>query len=196
ARSRPAAIRDDICRHCCAQRAISLIHILNGTLALITTRKIEIDIRPFAAFFGKESLKEQVHLYRIDCRNSERIANGAIRGGTATLNEDVVPQAELNDIPNNQEITFKPELRYQRKLAFDLPARLFIVRTETIERAFFRALAKKRHHRVALIHGVLRKLITEICESELKPPRQLEGVGDRLRDIMKKLNHLFRHLDV
>ena len=116
---------------------------MNGALALIAARKIEINIRPFAAFFGKESLKEQIHLHRIDCRNTERITNGAIRGRTAALNKDVVLQAELNDIPNNQEITLEPELLDQRKLAFDLPAGLFIVRSETIARAFFGALAKE-----------------------------------------------------
>ena len=143
ARRIPAAIRDDIGGHRGAQRAVSLIDVLNGALALVAARKIEIDVGPLAALFGKEALEEQLHFHRIHRRNSERITNSAVRRRAAALDEDVVLQAELNDVPNDQEVTFEAQLFDERQLALDLTPGVFIVRTEAVARAFLRALAEK-----------------------------------------------------
>ena len=58
ARRRPAAIGDDICRHGGAKPAIPVIDVLNRALALIAAGKIQIDVGPFAALFGEESLEQ------------------------------------------------------------------------------------------------------------------------------------------
>ena len=72
ARSGSVAIRDDIGSHGRAQRAVSLINVLDGPFTLIAAGKIEIDIRPLAAFFGKKSFEEQFHPHGIDRRDAER----------------------------------------------------------------------------------------------------------------------------
>src|SRR5215831_11976559 len=51
ARCRPAAIGNDIGRHRGAERAVSLVNILNRAFALIAAGQIEIDVGPFTAFF-------------------------------------------------------------------------------------------------------------------------------------------------
>ena len=80
ARGGAAAIGDDIGGHGGAELAVSLIDVLNGALALIAARKIEIDVGPFAALFGKESLEQQFHAYRIDGGDFQRITDGAVGG--------------------------------------------------------------------------------------------------------------------
>src|SRR2546422_700406 len=81
-----AAIGDHIRSHRGAERAVPLIDILNGALALIAARKIEIDVGPLASLFGKEALEQQIHLHRIDCGDSERVTHGAVRRRAAALN--------------------------------------------------------------------------------------------------------------
>src|SRR5688572_18740515 len=107
ARRRPATIGNDICSHRGTARAIALVDILDGALALIAAGKIQIDIGPFATLFGKETFEEQIHADWIDGRNSQDIANRAVCCGTASLHEDLVSTAELDDVPDDQEITFK-----------------------------------------------------------------------------------------
>src|SRR5438093_2783115 len=135
ARSGFTAIRNDIRRHRCAQRAVSLIDVLNGAFTLIAAGQIKVDVRPFAAFFRQKSFEEQLHLHGIDGRDSERITNRAVRGGTAALHEDVVFAAEPDDVPDDQEIAFKPEPFDQGKLAFDLSTRPFVVWPESFASA-------------------------------------------------------------
>ena len=57
ARRRTPTIGDDVCGHRRAVRAVTLIDVLNYALALISARQVEIDVRPFAAFFGKKALE-------------------------------------------------------------------------------------------------------------------------------------------
>src|SRR5262245_21465812 len=53
-RRRPAAIGYDIGRHRSAQRAVSLVDILNRALALIAAGQVEVDVGPFASLFGEK----------------------------------------------------------------------------------------------------------------------------------------------
>ena len=173
-----------------------MIDVLNGALALIAARKIEIDVGPLASFFGKEALEQQLHLHRIDCSDSKRVTHSAVRRRAAALNEDVVFQAELDDVPNNKEIAVKTQLPDERELALDLAPRLIIVRTKTAKRAFLRALPKKRSHRLALAHGIFRKLVAEILQRELKPARKLDSIGDGFRQVAKEPRHLRGRLEM
>ena len=139
----PAAIRDDIGRHGGAKLAVSLIHVLDGALALIAAGQIQIDIGPLAAFFGKESLEKQLHSHGIDRRDTQCITNGAVGGRAAALHEDVVLTAELNDVPDDEEVSFEAELFNKPQLTLDLPARFLVIRPKSFASAFFRALAKE-----------------------------------------------------
>ena len=82
ARRRLAAIGDDVRRHRSAQFAVTLIDVLDGLLALVFGGQIEIDVRPLAPALAQEALKEQLHAYRIDGRDFERIADGRVRGAS------------------------------------------------------------------------------------------------------------------
>src|SRR5215208_1098593 len=60
ARRGAPAISDDVRRHGGAQLPVALVNVLNGFLALLAARQVEIDVRPFAAFFRKEPLEQQL----------------------------------------------------------------------------------------------------------------------------------------
>ena len=47
-RGEPPPIADHVRRHGGAVLAIAIVHILNGPLALVTARKVNVDIRPLA----------------------------------------------------------------------------------------------------------------------------------------------------
>src|SRR5450756_50117 len=57
-RSGPAAKGDDVRCHGSAQLAVTLVDVLNRTLAVGIAGQVEVDVRPLATLFRKESLKE------------------------------------------------------------------------------------------------------------------------------------------
>ena len=139
---------------------------MNGAFALIAAGQIEIDVRPLAAFFGKKSFEEQFHFHRIDGCDSQRITNGAVCGRAAALHENVVLTAELDDVPDDQEIAFQLRAFRSAEFAFDLPcARLFVIWPEAFARAFVGAFAEKGCHRFAVGHRIVRELVAKILQA-------------------------------
>src|ERR1700687_3720935 len=59
--SRLAAIGDYICRHRGPEFSVALVNVLDCAFPLVTAREVQIDIRPFAALFGKKPFKEKIH---------------------------------------------------------------------------------------------------------------------------------------
>ena len=74
------AISNDIGSHGCAALAVAPVDILNDFFTLVAARQVDTDVRPLAALFGKEAFEEQFHADGINRRDSQRIANFAIRG--------------------------------------------------------------------------------------------------------------------
>src|SRR5205085_8296969 len=110
ARCRSPSIRDDVRSHCRAKFSVALINILNRAFTLIAARQIEIDVRPFATFFGKKSLEQKFHANWIDRSNSQRVTHRAIRRRTTALNQDFLPLTKFNNVPNDQKVTFELQL--------------------------------------------------------------------------------------
>src|ERR1041384_3214754 len=173
ARRRAPAISDAVGGHRRAQFAVALANILNCPCALVATRQIEIDVGPFAAFLGKKSFEQQFHADRIDGSDPEGVTDRAVGRRAATLGEDVVLATKLDDVPNDQEVTFELEFFDQLQLALDLPARFFVSGHSVparvaCARAFLRALAEKGSHCLSGRYRVLGKLVAEILQAELK----------------------------
>src|ERR1051325_7575312 len=148
ARRRAPAISDAVGGHRRAQFAVALVNVLDCPLAFVSTRQIEIYVGPFAALLRKKSFEQQLHADRIDGGDPQRVTDGAVGRRAATLGKNVVLATKLNDVPNNQEITFELEFFDQLQFALDLPARSFVsghavTARVTSARAFFRALAEK-----------------------------------------------------
>ncbi len=75
-------------------------------------------------------------------------------------------QAELDDVPDDQEVAFELELLDQAELALDLPALFFTVRLKAPQRPGFAELAQIRRHGFACRHRILRELVAEIFHRE------------------------------
>src|SRR5438128_10563838 len=107
ARRRSAAISDHVRGHRRAKFSIALVNVLNHALALIAAWQIEIDVRPLAAFFGKKPLEQKFHADRIDSSDTKRITDRAVRRRAATLDQNSIALAELDNVPDDQKITFE-----------------------------------------------------------------------------------------
>src|SRR5215831_6009111 len=135
-RGASTAIADHVCGHGCAVFAVTPINFLDHCFPPIATGKIKINVRPAFAALVQKSFEYEMIFHRIDRGNPETITNGAVGGAAAALDHDVVFTAEIDDVPNNQEITGETELAYQRKLFFDLTLnfradrRVTLLRTE------------------------------------------------------------------
>ena len=102
--------------------SVALVDILDGALALIAAGKVEIDVRPFAALLGEKALEQQLHRDRVDGGDAERITDRAVGGRSAALHQNILAAAELDDVPDDQEIAGELEFLDERELAFDLAA--------------------------------------------------------------------------
>src|SRR5438045_2138536 len=109
ARRAPPAITDHVRSHGRAVFAVTPINFLDHRLASIAAWKIEIDVGPTFAAFVQETFEHQIVTDRIDRRDPETITNRAVRRAPPPLDHDVVLAAEINDVPNDQEISREPE---------------------------------------------------------------------------------------
>ena len=181
ARRGPAAIGDDVGGHGRAELAVALVDVLNDALALIAARQIEIDVGPLAALLREKALEQQVHADRIDRGDAEAVADGAVGGRSAALHEDVVLPAEIDDVPDDQEIAGELQLLDQIELAFDLRPRASWYGPVPFARADVGELAQERHLRFARRHRIVGKAIAEIGHRELQPIGELARPRDGIR---------------
>src|SRR5207253_11091526 len=116
--------------------------------------QIEIDIRPFTTLFGKKTLEQQFHADGIDGGNSQGVTDSAVCCRATSLDQDFLLATKLDDVPDNQKVTFQMKLFDQHQLALNLLPRslvgwLSIFAAISPARTFVRALAQKRRHRLA-----------------------------------------------
>ncbi len=194
-RSGLAAIRDDVRGHRRAELAVTLIDILDGLLALLFRRQVEINVRPLTATLGQKPLEEQFHSNRINRRDFEGVADGRVGGASAPLNQDAVLLAVFNDVPDDEEVAGKAELLNQLQFMIDLLLGTFqkpgvALWSVPLRDAFGHALGEKRVHRLAVRHRIARKLIAQIGELKAQPGRQLDSVLDSARNITEQWHHL------
>ena len=131
ARRALAAIGDHVGGHRRAVLAVFLVDVLNHALAAIAARQIEIDVGPLAALFREEALEQQLHADRIDGGDAEAVAHGAVGRRAAALHEDVLLPAEIDDVPDDQEVAGEIELLDQIELARHLRAGAIVKRADS-----------------------------------------------------------------
>ena len=84
-------------------------------------------------------------LHRIDGGDAEAVADGAVGRRAAALHEDVLLPAEVDDVPDDQEVAGEIELLDEIELARHLRAGLVVIRPVAIARADLGDLAQERH---------------------------------------------------
>src|ERR1700683_1875913 len=145
AHGRAATIGDDVGGHGGAELAVALVDVLDGALALIAAGEIEIDVRPLTTLLRKKTLEQQFHFDGVNRGDAERIADRAVGGRSAALHQNVLFAAELDDVPDDQEIAGQVELFDEGELVIDLAAsaaaQIGGLAMIAIDRAFFHALS-------------------------------------------------------
>ena len=105
ARGHAVAIGDDVGGHGGAAFAVALVDILDNFFAFVAAGQVEIDVGPLAALFGKKALEEQLHADGVDCGDAERVADGAVGGGSASLDQNVLLAAVTDQVPDDEEVS-------------------------------------------------------------------------------------------
>jgi hypothetical protein len=82
--------------------------------------KIDVDIPPFVARLGQESLKQESPADRVDCGDAQRVANCAVRRGTTAVAENAFLPAEADDVLKDQKAAGELQLVDERKLSLGL----------------------------------------------------------------------------
>ncbi len=104
--------------------------------------------------------------------------------------------AELDQVPDDEEVARQSQLLDERQLALDLPAGALVIGLVAAARAFVGALPQKRIHRFAFGHRVLRKLVAEIGEDEFQAGGKLDRVGDGVGEVGEQTRHFGGRLEV
>ena len=195
-RGAAAAIRDDIGGHGRTKTAVLLVHVLNDALATVAARQVEVDVRPFAAFLGQETLEEQIHRNRIDRGDPQAVADRAIGRRPASLHEDVLLPRVIHDVPDNEEVPGELQLLDQVELAGNLDASLVVVRTIPFACADIGDLPQERDLGVAVRYRVLRKPVAEIRHRVFEALGQCLDARERLGAIGEEPRHGFRGLQI
>src|SRR4030095_7825746 len=182
-------IRDHVRGHGCTVFAVASINFLNYRFTAIAARKIKINIRPSFASLVEKSLEYEMIFHWVDRRDPEAITNSAIGGAAAALDHDVVFTAEIDDVPNDQEIAGETELAYQCKLFLDLTLHFRADRGVTLLRTEPDDGAQKRIHGVSNRHRVFRKFVSDIFERKCEPLSQARCVLNCFRQIREHCAH-------
>src|SRR5205823_1294336 len=123
ARGAAATVSDDVGSHAGPEPAVAAVHVLDHALTPVAARQVEVDVRPLAARLREEALEEQIHLHRVHGRDAKGVADGAVGGGATALHEDVAAAAELDDVPDDEEVAGKIEPADDLQLVGNLPTR-------------------------------------------------------------------------
>jgi hypothetical protein len=104
--------------------AVRRVDVLDHLLPRVARGEVEVDVGPLAPLLREEALEEELHLHRVDRGDGEGVADGAVRGRAAPLDEDVLPPAELDDVVDDEEVAGEVELLDEVELALELVLRL------------------------------------------------------------------------
>ncbi len=163
----PCAIGDHVRGHRGAAFAVTAIDVLNRFLAIVAAGQIEIDIGPFAALLGKETLEQEFHFHRVHGGYPERVADRAVGRGAASLHHDPVIAAELDDVPNDQEVAGEFEPLDNSKFMFDLAPHAIVNRAApSFARAGVSENSKEAVGRLTGWQRIVGEAITHVAELE------------------------------
>ena len=197
ARRGAVAIRDHVRGHRRAVHAVRFVDVLDDALALIARGQIEVDVRPLAALLGQESLEQQLHLHRIDGGDAERVADRAVRRGAAALHENLLALAELDDVPDDEEVAGQVELLDHVQLFLDLRLRFARSAAGSASwRRSRRSCAGTTSPISPSRQRIVGKAVAEVGEREVERVGELPRAVERLGEIGEERGHLVGALDV
>ena len=196
-RRAPAPVGDDVRGHRRAQPPVALVDVLDDPLAPVPARQIEIDVGPLAPLLGKEALEEQLHPHRVDGRDPERVAHGAVGGRAPPLHQDVVATAVFDQVPDDQEVARQVEAADEIDFALDLFSCALCQWSRAVARPRARLAegAEEADRRLARRQRVVGEAVAQVLEREAEPQCQLAAIGHGRRAVGEEPLHLARRLE-
>ena len=104
--------------------------------------------------------------------------------------------AEIDDVPDDQEVAGEIETLDEIELARNLRAGAIVIRPIPLARAEIGQLAEKRDVRLARRHRIVGKAIAEIGHRVVEPLAERLGRRQRRGQIAKQPRHLFGRLQI
>jgi len=195
------AVGDDVGGHGGTARAVFFEDVLNDELAAVAGGKVDVDVGPRAAVFGKEALEEQAAADGVDVGNAEGVADGGVGGGAAALAEDAVAFGEVHDVVDDEEVALEAEFlnegEFVFELGFDLGAEGAVAEVGTVVgvAAELGGLFGERKGVVGGVVGV-GEAVAEVFEGEFEALAEALGVFEGFGEVGEEFAHLAGGLEV
>ena len=152
--------------------------------------EVDVDVGLFLAHCGEETLERQVVEDRVDRRDVEQVADGAVGRRPATLTEDAAASRLLDDPVHDEEVPGKVLLLDDAELFLDAgPVGVRGIRI-LARHGVPHELAQPRHRGVPFGHGGLRQGGLRAAQRK----GELVGEGHRARDRPRVAAEAARHL--
>ena len=205
-RRRAGAVGDHVGGHRGAARAELRVDVLDDLLALGAAGQVEVDVGPglvavhVRPLFAEEALEEQAHAHRVDGGDAQRVADGAVRRRPAALREDLLLQAEEDQVVDDEEVAGEAELRDQVQFALELRDRLRPARAVRsavpLARALERAVPQLAVERGGEAQARIGKPVIEISQRVGAALGDAPRVRDRFGEIPEEPGEVARGADV
>src|SRR5699024_5654864 len=121
------AVLDDVRHLSRAVATVGFVHVLDDLLAPVAV-EIDVDVRLIIAHRREEPLERQAEEDRVDGRDAEQVADGAVRGGSAPLTENAASARLSDDVVDDEEVAGEVLLLDDIELVRDAVAILVLQR--------------------------------------------------------------------
>ena len=152
--------------------------------------EVDVDIGLFVAQRRQEALERQVVGDRVDGRDVEQVADGAVGGGAAPLTQDAAAPRLLHDAVDDQEVAREVLHLDDSELALDARLMLGLEVGVLARHRLPHESPQPRHRRVPLGDLLLGKGGLRATEREGELVGQGHGARDRPRVAREALGHL------
>ena len=157
-------VADDLADERGAIAAVLRVDVLDDLLAPLVL-EVDVDVGRLVALTAHEALEEDIDAVGVDRRDAERVADGAVRGGAASLAKDAARSREGDDVMDGQEVRRVAEVvddgELVLKLARDLGGHAARV---ALARALPYQVAEVLHRRHALRHDLVGIFVAQLVE--------------------------------
>ena len=170
--------------------------------------EVHVKVRHGHPFRVEEALKQQVVLHGVDVGDEQRVGHQRAGAGTTPRpHRHAVVLGPLDEVHHDQEVAWEPHLVDDVELeiqAFVIARPLLLVlRVRAVQDAFqprfqpfLGDLAEVLFHGHPFRDGILGQRDLAQPDRNRAPARDLEGVVDRLRDVLEQLDHLLLGTEV
>ena len=194
------AVGDDLAD---ALAAVAVLHVVDHAVAAVHA-EVDVEVRQRHALGIQEALEQQFVGQRIEVGDAGGVGHQRAGARAATRpHRNAVALAPGDEVSNHQEIAGEAHLFDHAELVVE-PLAIVLLHVLRLGRVGGEArfeppdslLAQERRRRVAFRHRVVRQVVHAERQRQRAAPRDLDAVGQRLRQVGEQRLHLLRALQV